>query len=171
MADRVGGVAGLVLAFHEAFGLTSSPVPSLDVPAELAALRLRLIDEEVGELHDAVARGDLVAIADALADITYVVYGAGLSYGIDVDAVVDEVHRANMSKLDEDGQAVRREDGKVLKSARYVPPDVARVLAEQREMFSLPGGARRGRTGGQAATGSTSRTQSAPSGRNPTRSR
>jgi len=42
---------------------------------------------------------------------------------------LDEVHRANMSKLGADGQPVLRDDGKVLKSERYSPPDVAAVVA------------------------------------------
>jgi predicted HAD superfamily Cof-like phosphohydrolase len=42
-----------------------------------------------------------------------------------------EVHRANFSKLDHDGRPVRRADGKVLRSDRYRPPDVASVLRRQ----------------------------------------
>jgi hypothetical protein len=41
------------------------------------------------------------------------------------------VHRANLSKLDADGQPVLRSDGKVIKSALYRPPDIATVLAQQ----------------------------------------
>jgi predicted HAD superfamily Cof-like phosphohydrolase len=70
----------------------------------------------------------LIGIADALADIVYVVYGAALTYGIDLDAVLREVHRSNMSKLDSDGKPVLRADGKVLKSDRYVRPDIAAAL-------------------------------------------
>ena len=134
-APRLTGNAARVMEFHEAFGLQRQALPSADVPASLASLRLGLIDEEVGELHDAVGRGDIVAIADALADIAYVVHGAAISYGIDLDAVIREVHRANLSKLDEAGLPVLREDGKVLKSTRYTPPDVAAVLATQDPLF------------------------------------
>lgn len=126
----------LVAEFHRAFGLPISSHPTPDVPAELVALRLRLLAEESGELAQATAAGDLVAIADALADITYVVFGTAVTYGIDLDAVVREVHRSNMSKLDADGRAVLRDDGKVLRSDRYVPPDVRGVLAAQP---ALPG--------------------------------
>jgi predicted HAD superfamily Cof-like phosphohydrolase len=90
-----------------------------------------LLSEEVGELRDATATRDIVGIADALADIVYVAYGTAVTYGLDLDAVLAEVHRANMSKLDADGRPVLRADGKVLKSARYRPPDVAGVLAQQ----------------------------------------
>lgn len=128
-------ITDLVLDFHRAFGLPRNTDPTLDVRADIAALRLRLLAEEVQELRDAVDDSDLVAIADALADITYVVFGTAVTYGIDLDAVVREVHRANMSKLDDQGRPLMRDDGKVMKSARYTPPDVATVLAVQPRLF------------------------------------
>ena len=63
-----------------------------------------------------------------LADIAYVVYGTALTYGIDLDSALREVHRSNMSKLGNDGKPLIRDDGKVLKSERYFPPDIASVL-------------------------------------------
>jgi predicted HAD superfamily Cof-like phosphohydrolase len=105
------------------------PGAEAEIDDALAKLRLSLMEEEFGELVHAVERRDLIAIADALADIVYVAYGTALTYGIDLDAVLGEVHRANMSKLGVDGRPVLREDGKVLKSERYSPPDVAAVVA------------------------------------------
>jgi predicted HAD superfamily Cof-like phosphohydrolase len=102
--------------------------PSADVDKSLAKLRVTLLQEEVAELVTASEKGDLVAIADALADITYVVYGTALTYGIDLDSVLREVHRSNMSKLGRDGKPLMREDGKVLKSDRYFPPDIESAL-------------------------------------------
>lgn len=123
-----------VAAFHAAFDLPRQPVPSTDVSAELAQLRVDLLVEEVGEFADATGKRDLTAMADALGDIIYVAYGAAVTYGIDLDAVLMEIHRSNMSKLGSDGRPVLREDGKVLKSSSYRPPDIARVLAEQSEL-------------------------------------
>jgi predicted HAD superfamily Cof-like phosphohydrolase len=97
----------------------------------VAELRVRLLVEEVDEYAAASRSKDLVGIADALADIVYVAYGAALTYGIDLDVVLSEVHRANMSKLDADGRPSYRSDGKVVKSPRYSPPDVKGVLARQ----------------------------------------
>ncbi|MCR1981396.1 hypothetical protein NSA53_03970 [Cellulosimicrobium cellulans] len=125
----------MVLDFHRSFRLPRHAEPTLDIAPELAALRLRLLAEEAGELEDAIETGDLVAIADALADITYVVFGTAVTYGIDLEAVVREVHRANMSKLDDQGRPLLRADGKVLKSDRYTPPDVNTVLALQPRLF------------------------------------
>ena len=102
--------------------------PSADVDKSLAKLRVALLQEEVGEFITASEKGDLVAIADALADIAYVVYGTALTYGIDLDSALREVHRSNMSKLGNDGKPLIRDDGKVLKSVRYFPPDIASVL-------------------------------------------
>jgi len=102
--------------------------PCAAISGDQATLRQSLIDEETGELRDAVAAGDIVAIADALADIVYVAYGTACVYGIDLDAVLDEVHASNMTKLGADGLPIRRPDGKVLKGPDYRPPDVAGVL-------------------------------------------
>jgi predicted HAD superfamily Cof-like phosphohydrolase len=121
-------VAAAVAAFHHAFRRPMREQPSADIDPALARLRVELIREEVSEFVAASQQGDLVGIADALADIVYVVYGTALTYGIDLDAVLREVHRSNMTKLDTDGNPVLRKDGKVLKSARYSPPDIAAVL-------------------------------------------
>ena len=98
--------------------------PGMDV----AALRVDLIDEELNELREATGKQDLVGIADALTDLLYVVYGAGHAYGINLDECFAEVHRSNMSKLDDESQPIYREDGKVLKGPNYTPPDLAEII-------------------------------------------
>lgn len=128
---RRSDVAVAVAEFHAAFNLPRRTQPSIDVEKSLEALRISLLEEEVGELVTATRARDLTGIADALADITYVVYGTALTYGIDLDSVLGEVHRSNMSKLDHDGKPIIRADGKVLKSERYSPPNVAAVLRHQ----------------------------------------
>jgi predicted HAD superfamily Cof-like phosphohydrolase len=128
---HLGPAARAVIAFHVAFDLPRRSCPSIDVDAALVDLRVRLLEEEVGEFAEAARCGDLAALADALGDIVYVAYGAAVTYGLDLDAVVAEVHRSNMSKLDADGRPVLRDDGKVLKSDRYLPPDVASVICHQ----------------------------------------
>ena len=124
-----------VREFHDAFGVRTRSVPAatgLGVDDEELVLRRRLLDEEVGELADAVADRDLTAVADALADIVYIACGTADLLGIPFDAVFSEVHRANMSKLGADGRPVLRADGKVLKGPGYLPPDVAGLLAAAR---------------------------------------
>jgi predicted HAD superfamily Cof-like phosphohydrolase len=126
------GAAAALAEFHQAFNLPMRQPPSADVDPALARLRVALLEEEVGEFVTASERGDLIGIADALADIVYVAYGTALTYGIDLDAVLHEVHRSNMSKLGTDGKPLIRDDGKVLKSARYFPPDIESVVRLQR---------------------------------------
>ena len=111
---------------HQAFDLHRSSSPRLP-SADIAAIRQRLLDEEVRELGEAVRHEDLAAIAHELADVVYVAFGTALAYGIDLDAVLAEVHRANMSKLGPDGRPVLR-DGKVQRGDRYRPPNVAALL-------------------------------------------
>ena len=99
---------------------------------ETMDLRIDLIEEELKELKDAIINGDgtLVDVADALSDLLYVVYGAGHSFGLDLDACFKEVHRSNMSKLDERGKPIYREDGKVLKGPDFTEPDLESMIYE-----------------------------------------
>jgi predicted HAD superfamily Cof-like phosphohydrolase len=120
---------GQVGEFHQAYGLPVRSRPTFEVGAAQIALRQALIEEEVEELAAAARAGDLIGIADALADIVYVAYGTAHVYGIDLDAVLDEVHASNMTKLGADGLPIRRADGKVLKGPDYRPPDIAAVLS------------------------------------------
>jgi predicted HAD superfamily Cof-like phosphohydrolase len=115
---------------HEAFGGPVAERPTADLPADLIALRGRLLTEELEEYKAAAAAGDIVAVADALTDLAYVLFGTYLSHGLQdaAEALFDEVHRSNMSKLDEHGRPIYRGDGKVLKSPRFAQPDLKPIL-------------------------------------------
>ena len=95
---------------------------------EIQKLRKDLIEEELDEFTYALDNKNMVEIADALTDLLYVVYGAGHAFGIDLDACYQEVHSSNMSKLDENGRPLKREDGKVLKGPNFFEPDLAFIL-------------------------------------------
>lgn len=45
-----------------------------------------------------------------------------------------EVHRSNMSKLDENGEPILREDGKIMKSHLFIQPDLTGVLLQYDEL-------------------------------------
>jgi predicted HAD superfamily Cof-like phosphohydrolase len=122
--------ASLVREFHLAFGLDARAVPS-EVSAELAAHRGELLAEEAAEVAEVSVTGPLDRLAHELADVVYVAYGTALVHGIDLDAVIAEVHRSNMTKLGPDGRVARRADGKVLKGDHYRAPDVSEVLRRQ----------------------------------------
>lgn len=93
--DSINSVA----EFHNTFNH-----PVLDAPqipsAQRCQLRVDLIAEELDELRQAIADNNIVEVADALADIQYVLAGAVLEFGLadKFKHLFDEVHRSNMSK-------------------------------------------------------------------------
>jgi predicted HAD superfamily Cof-like phosphohydrolase len=90
------------------------------------AMYRSLIDEEVGELREAVEADDRVEQLDALVDILVVTIGAIHSMGADAEGAWEEVMSTNAAKIDLDtGKVRKREDGKVLKPANWVPPNLA----------------------------------------------
>tara|TARA_B100000131_G_scaffold134984_1_gene131647 strand:+ start:185 stop:562 length:378 start_codon:yes stop_codon:yes gene_type:complete len=91
-------------------------------------LRLSLIQEELDELTKAIKENDILEVADALTDILYVTYGAGHSFGINLDKCFDEVQKSNMSKLGKDGKPIYNEHGKVMKGPDYFKPDLSKFL-------------------------------------------
>ncbi|MFY0594574.1 hypothetical protein [Roseivirga sp.] len=147
-----------VAEFHKTFKhpiLDSPQIPSED----RCKLRVSLIAEELKELEEAIADNDLVEIADALADIQYVLSGAILEFGLGgkFKSLFDEVQRSNMSKtcktmdeaeatrkhyMDKDGTesyieesdghflVYRSADNKTLKSVNYSPADLKSILAD-----------------------------------------
>lgn len=146
---------GHVADFHAAFGHPVRTVPTVcDGPTR--ELRVKLILEEVLELAEAAgvrvtvvptqqgqqgdkwihgfevthtdAEPDLVEMADAIADIDYLAAGSALVFGLPHCEIIEEVQRANMSKLGEDGKPIYRADGKIMKGPNYVPPDIASIV-------------------------------------------
>jgi len=117
----------MVREFMNKFGQEVKTSPELP-SKEVRDLRLELIAEELNELWDALEDNDLVEVADALTDILYVTYGAGLAFGIDLDKCFAEVQRSNMSKLGADGQPIYREDGKIMKGPNYSEPDLKNIV-------------------------------------------
>lgn len=145
-----------VAEFHETFKapiLESPQIPS----KERCELRVSLLQEELNELKQAIEDNDLVEIADALADLQYVLSGAILEFGLKdkFDTLFDEVQRSNMSKAcnsqqealatlshykQKDGTEGRYEevngkyivyrsaDNKVLKSVGYSPASLQDII-------------------------------------------
>jgi predicted HAD superfamily Cof-like phosphohydrolase len=73
-----------IIEFHQAFGLAYSPTISYDnlQNFKIASLRVKLIDEEFNELLSAP---NLTEQLDAIGDMLYVIYGAGASFGFNMD--------------------------------------------------------------------------------------
>ena len=119
-----------VKEFHTVFKIGSREIPEGSIKEEEYILRHRLMQEENDEYLEACKRGDLVEIADALGDKMYILFGSILKHGLQhkIEAIFDEIHRSNMSKLDDNGQPIFREDGKIMKSNKYFKPDIKKVL-------------------------------------------
>lgn len=146
----------LVAEFHRTFKHPILPVPA--IPDEnRCKLRVALIAEELKELEVAILEKDIVGVADALADIQYVLSGAVLEFGLadKFKALFEEVQRSNMSKackseeeakqtvehyLQKDGTecyyqeamgkwlVYRKSDNKTIKSINYSPANLERIL-------------------------------------------
>jgi len=116
-----------VKVFMETYGQEVKLIPNFP-ENKILKLRIDLIQEELDELKEAIENKDIVEVADALTDILYVTYGAGHSFGINLDDCFSEVQRSNMSKLDENGKPVFNDSGKVLKGPNYFKPDLKKYI-------------------------------------------
>jgi predicted HAD superfamily Cof-like phosphohydrolase len=145
-----------VAEFHRTF-----KHPILDTPQipskQRCDLRVSLIAEELKELQEAIDDNNIVEIADALADIQYVLAGAILEFGLGKKfrTIFDEVQRSNMSKAcnsvaeaeatmkhysdkgtesyykEIEGKFLiyRKGDDKTLKNINYSPADLKSIIA------------------------------------------
>ena len=116
-----------VKTFMETYGQEVKKTPSFP-DDKIIQLRIDLIKEELKEFQEAINNKDLLEIADALTDILYVTYGAGHSFGIDLDKCFAEVQRSNMSKLGENGKPIYNEHGKVMKGPNYIKPNLKQFI-------------------------------------------
>src|SRR5688572_6538832 len=146
----------LVAEFHNTFKHPILNRPQ--IPDEnRCKLRVALIAEELKELEVAIIKKDIVEVADALCDIQYVLSGAILEFGLGekFKSLFEEVQRSNMSKVckseDEARDTVefykkkdgtecyyvkegdkwlvyRKSDNKTIKSVKYSPADLDRIL-------------------------------------------
>ena len=115
--------------FHDTFQIGNAKEICL-INEKDYTLRYNLIKEENDEYLEACKNGDIVEIADALGDQLYILFGTVLKHGLQhkIEELYDEIHRSNMSKLDENSKPIFREDGKIMKSALYFKPDIKKVL-------------------------------------------
>lgn len=124
-ADRIS-------EFHSAFNCEIDQ-PELISNPDYIKLRIKLIQEETKELTDQLwddcQSGNISPnLLKEMADVLYVTYGLAVGLGLDVDQAFHRVHISNMSKLDNDGKPIYREDGKVLKGPNYKAPDLSDLV-------------------------------------------
>ena len=122
-----------VKEFHHVFGLEYHEQPDANIEKKIIELRHRLMQEENDEYMEAAMQGDLTLIADALGDKLYILCGTIIAHGLQhkISEVFNEIHRSNMSKLDNEGKPIYREDGKIMKSNNYFLPDINQFLNEK----------------------------------------
>jgi predicted HAD superfamily Cof-like phosphohydrolase len=119
-----------VETFHDSFGIQNNYEPTVALTEDEVTLRFNLMKEENEEYLEAALKGDLVEVADALGDQLYILCGTILKHGLQhkIEEVFEEIQRSNMSKLDENGKPIYREDGKILKSNLYFKPNIKSII-------------------------------------------
>lgn len=137
----------MVEAFHSRFDILVRTVPT-EPTEETKQLRVRLIQEEFDELKEAMAAGNLAAVAKEMADLLYVTYGTAVSYGIDMEPVFQEVHRSNLSKVG----GYKRADGKWVKPETYSPAQIGPILKLQRQQLLASALSTHNTVGGSSAS-------------------
>ena len=124
-----------VKEFHRVFKLEYHESPTAHVDPKIVDLRHRLMAEENEEYLEACRNNDLTQIADALGDKMYILFGTIIAHGLQhkIEEVFDEIHRSNMSKLDDQGNPIYREDGKIMKSKNYFLPQIEEILERENQ--------------------------------------
>ena len=114
--------------FRSTYGIDHSPsLPSRNKQKNLIVEEFKEFLESEGMLF----RNNPVFPAEALkelADLVYVCYQYAENMNWYLDEALDRVHKSNMSKLDEDGHPIYRDDGKVLKGPNYKPPNLTDLV-------------------------------------------
>jgi NTP pyrophosphatase (non-canonical NTP hydrolase) len=102
------------------------------VKERLFNMQAGLIAEESNEFLQACADlegapntpANHVEVLKELSDVVFVCYQFAAAYGLDLDTAMERVFESNMSKLDDNGNPIYRDDGKVLKGPNYKKPDL-----------------------------------------------
>lgn len=127
-SKSIKGMLDKVKEFRKAFDLKVKSKPSLLTKGEYE-LHYKLLKEEINEYFDACEEGDKVEVLDAQVDILYILLGSILHHGTQsvFEKAFNEVHASNMSKL-QNGKAIKRDDGKVLKGDDYFKPNLKQFI-------------------------------------------
>jgi len=86
--------------------------------------------EELDEYQEAVFNNDIVEVLDSLVDQMYILLGSVNFHGLQDQFLraFDLVHENNMSKLDENGNVLKNEFGKVIKPKGFKPVDLKQLF-------------------------------------------
>jgi len=117
--------------FHK-FDLPRRPTPGFLDP-DVAEFRARFMEEELTELHTAIAAGDLPSAADALVDACYILLGTAVMMGLPWAKLFENVQAANMKKIRAapDGSDSKRGSPlDVVKPENWQPPNHVETLMQ-----------------------------------------
>ena len=135
--------------FREVFG--QEMLPNISnygfIKKKLWNMQTDLIEEEAAEFLEAA--DELFAdpennkrreeLLKELCDLVFVCYQFAATYDLDVDEALRRVFESNMSKLDESGKPIYREDGKVLKGPNYKAPDLSQLFPQANTLYDTHG--------------------------------
>ena len=117
------------------------------IKTPLWKMQINLIKEEASEFL--VAADEVYAdpekdplrseLLKELSDLVFVCYQFAATYNLDLDEALRRVYESNMSKLDEHGKPIYREDGKVLKGPNYQPPDLTHLFPQAKTHYDTNG--------------------------------
>ena len=123
------------VAFREIFGqeILDNIASCGFVKKKLWDMQIELIREEYHEFLKAAedvyetpeSDEKRVELVKELSDLVFVCYQFAAAFNIDLDEAMFRVFESNMSKLDDNGKPIYREDGKVLKGPNYRKPDLS----------------------------------------------
>lgn len=139
MTASVPDLDTMVRDWSRAAGRPVRDCPTVNVPRDEIDQLLMKLHEEFAELSHALQISDVVATADALGDLVYVLYGFAAQLGISLNAVLHEVHKSNLTKLDSETGAQIDELGNIGRGPNYVPPDIASVLKNSKNADETSG--------------------------------
>jgi NTP pyrophosphatase (non-canonical NTP hydrolase) len=126
------------IAFREAFnqemleGMTRYGF----VKERLFKMQAALIAEESNEFLQSCADlegapntpSNHTEVLKELSDVVFVCFQFAAAYGLDLDTAMQRVYESNMSKLDDNGNPIYRDDGKVLKGPNYKKPELGDLV-------------------------------------------
>lgn len=80
-------------------------------------------------VHEKADNEDLrVSLLKEMADVVFTVYQLAAMLGLDLDNAMHRIYQSNMTKLDNDGNPVYNEVGKVMKGSNYAPPNLGDLV-------------------------------------------
>ena len=82
---------------------------------------------------------DVSELLKELSDLVFVCYQFAAAFNLDLDEALRRVFESNMSKLDEQGNVIYREDGKVLKGPNYQPPNLNGLFPQSNTLYDTHG--------------------------------